>query len=279
MTEILLVLIKLSVVALILAIGLSSTLADLTYLWRRPAQLLRSLLAMYVIIPLFALLILKVLTLPQGVEVALLILAVSAGAPLLPRKLMKIGHESYMLSLVVTSSAVAVLMVPLWLEMLRPLYSLTTELSPVDVALLIAKSFIGPIVIGMLLRWRFPETSEVIADRLLSVCGIILLGCVVVLLALHGKLLLDVGWPSLLALVGMTFAALAVGHVLGGPGEDDRTGLAIACATRHVGIAMIVAASVPGPRTAVIVVAYLIAAAVVSIPYLRWRQKKQSAAA
>jgi hypothetical protein len=92
------------------------------------------------------------------------------------------------------------------------------------------------------------------------------------------KLLLDVGWPSLLALVGMTFAAPTVGHVFGGP-EDDRTGLAIACATRHAGIAMIVAASVPGPRTAVVFVAYLIAAAVVSIPYLRGRQRKQTVTA
>ncbi len=279
MTELLLIVVKLSVVALILAIGLSSTLADLTYLWRRPRQLLRSLLAMYVVIPLVALLILRVLNLPKGVEIAILVLAVSAGAPLLPRKLMKIGHESYMLSLVVTSSAVAVLMVPLWLEVLRPLYGLTTELRPVDIALLIAKSFIGPIVIGMLVRWRFPKASEAIADRLLAVGGIVLLACVVGLLILHGQLLLDVGWRSLLALGGMTFAALAIGHMLGGPGEDDRTGLAIACATRHVGIAMIVAASVPGPRTAVIVVAYLLAAALVTVPYLRWRQRKQPVAA
>jgi hypothetical protein len=71
----------------------------------------------------------------------------------------------------------------------------------------------------------------------------------------------------------MTLAALVVGHVLGGPAEEDRTALAIACATRHVGIAMVVAASVPGPRTAVLVAAYLLAAAVVSIPYLRWRRR------
>lgn len=277
MTEFLLVAVKLSVVSLILAIGLNSTISDLTYLWHKPSQLLRSLLAMYVVIPLFALLILRLLSLPPGVEIAILVLAVSAGAPLLPRKMMKIGHESYMLSLVATSSVAAVVIVPIWLELLRPLYGLTTELSPVDVALLIAKSFVGPIVIGMLVRWRFPQTSEIIADRLLTVGGIALLACVAGLLAIHGNLLLDVGWPSLLALGGMTFVALAIGHVLGGPGEDDRTGLAIACATRHVGIAMIVAASVPGPRTAVIVVAYLLAAAIVSIPYLRWRQRMQRA--
>src|SRR5271165_6755745 len=49
------------------------------------------------------------------VEIALLVLAVSAGAPLLPRKLMKIGDGAYIFSLVVTSSLLAILVVPAWL--------------------------------------------------------------------------------------------------------------------------------------------------------------------
>ena len=48
MTVALLILLKnLRVHALILAIGMSSTISDFTYLWRRPMLLLRSLLAMY----------------------------------------------------------------------------------------------------------------------------------------------------------------------------------------------------------------------------------------
>ena len=274
MTAYLLLIIKLAVVTLIFAIGLSSTWADLTYLWRRPGQLLRSIVAMYFVIPIVALVVLQILTLPAGVELALLVLAVSAGAPLLPRKLMKIGHEAYMLSLVVTSSAIAVVAVPIWLKVLRPLYGITTELQPIDVATLIAKSFIGPIALGVLIRWQLPRFAEAVADRLLAIGGAVLVGCALILLAMNGHLLLEVGWRSLLALAGLTLAALAIGHALGGPGGADRTGLAIACATRHVGIAMIVAASVPGPRTAVLIVAYLLAAAVVSVPYLLWRRKQ-----
>lgn len=278
MTATVLVLIKISVVALIFAIGLSSTPADLAYLWRRPRQLIRSLAAMYIVVPLVAFLLVRLVVLPPGVEIALLVLAVSAGAPLLPRKLMKIGHESYMLSLVVTSSVIAIVAVPLWLEVLRPLYGLTTELHASDVAVAIAKTFVGPIALGMAVRWKFPDTGQAIAEHLLAIAGIALIGCVLLLLVLHGALLLQVGWPSLLTLAGMTLAALVVGHLLGGPGAGDRTGLAMACATRHVGIAMVVAASVPGPRTAVLVAAYLLAAAVVSIPYLQWRRRVAGAA-
>ena len=54
-------------------------------------------------------------------------------------------------------------------------------------------------------------------------------------------------------------------------------GVEIAFATRHIGIAVLVAASVPGSRTAVLVAAYIVTAAVVSIPYLRWRRSRSVA--
>jgi hypothetical protein len=90
-TATLLILLKVAVAGIILAIGMDSTLKDATYLWHRPSLLLRSVLAMYVLVPLTALALVKVLRLAPGVEIGLLVLAVSAGAPLLPRKLMKIG--------------------------------------------------------------------------------------------------------------------------------------------------------------------------------------------
>jgi hypothetical protein len=81
-----------------------------------------------------------------------------------------------------------------------------------------------------------------------------------------------------LALAALTLAALAIGHGLGGPAEDDPTALAIACWTRHLGIAVLVTTSVPGPRTAVMVAVYILTAAIVSIPYLKWRRRQGGAA-
>jgi predicted benzoate:H+ symporter BenE len=46
----------------------------------------------------------------------------------------------------------------------------------------------------------------------------------------------------------------------------------VACASRHIGIAVLVAASLPGPRTAVIIAVYIVTSAIVCIPYLRWRR-------
>ena len=102
-------LVKLAVGVLILTIGMGATLADLTYVWRRPRLLLRSLLAMHVLVPLAAVLLVKTWPLAPGVKAALLVLVVLAGAPLLPRKLQRFGSNAYVFSLAVTSRATAVL--------------------------------------------------------------------------------------------------------------------------------------------------------------------------
>lgn len=271
MTETLLVVLKLSVVALILAIGLGSTPADLGYLWRRPAQLLRSLLAMYVAVPVAALVLVKTLPLPASVKTAALVLAISAGAPLLPRKLMKLGREGYVFSLVVTSSLLAAVAVPAWLAVLGPLFGREASVDPRAVALLTAKAFLVPLVLGMLLRRPLSSFADRLSEWILGAGGTALVLCGVALLVLQRQLLFEVGWIPLFAIAGMTALALAIGHALGGPDPDDRTALAVSCATRHVGIAMLVASTVPGPRTAAFVVAFVLASAVVSIPYLKWR--------
>jgi hypothetical protein len=84
MTATLLLLLKAAVGVIIFAIGLDSTAGDATHLLHRPRLLVRSVLAMYVGVPLAAWVLVKLLTLSPGVEIGLLVLAASAGAPLLP---------------------------------------------------------------------------------------------------------------------------------------------------------------------------------------------------
>jgi BASS family bile acid:Na+ symporter len=277
MTFALLVCLKVSVVALLCAIGLGSTPADVAYLWRRPALLFRSLLAMYVVVPLAALAVVRTVPMPPAVKIAILVLAISAGAPLLPRKLMKVGREGYVFSLVVTSSLLAVVAVPAWLAWLGPLFGRETSVTPAAVGLVIAKTLLAPLLVGMLLRWPLSAVADRVSEWVLGAAGAVLTLSGLGLLALHGSLLIEVGWVPLAALTGMTFITLAIGHVLGGPDPADRTALAVSCASRHVGIAMLAASTVPGPRTIALVLAYVLAAAAVSIPYLKWRTRPGSA--
>jgi bile acid:Na+ symporter, BASS family len=272
-TVALLVLLKITVTVIIFGIGLDSTPHAALRLFRHPGLLLRSILAMYVLVPVAAIALVKALPLSPGVEAGLLVLAVSAGAPLLPRKLLGIGDGAYIFSLVVISSVLAIVLVPVWLAMLAPLFPRLPYLAPERAALVLAESFFVPLLAGMVLRWLFPRVAAWTAGRLVGLAGIVLAAGAVGLLVVNWHVVVEVHWTGILTLAALIVLSLAIGHLAGGPDEDNRTALAIACATRHIGIAVVVAASVPGPRTAVIISTYIAVSLMISVPYLRWRRR------
>lgn len=271
MTEALLVALKGCIVALLCGIGLGAKPADLTYLLRRPALLLRSVVAMYIVMPLAVLGVVRLVPLPTNVRTAVLVLAISAGAPLLPRKLGKLGREGYVFSLVVLSSLMAVVTVPAWLAVLEPYFVREPQAGPGAVGLLVAKAALGPLLLGMFLRPLLRERADRVSERLLKIAGLTLLVVAAALLALAGRLIVSAGWVALASLAAVTAVGLTVGHALGGPHPDDRTALAVCCSTRHVGLAMLAASAVPSPRVIALVLAYLVTAALVTLPYLKWR--------
>eukprot|EP01037_Dinobryon_pediforme_P011992 gene11992-12081_t len=268
MTFALLVLIKAAIATIIFTIGMGSAFSDVTYLWRRPALLLRSLLAMYVAVPLAAVLIASVVPMTAPVRIALLVLAVSSGAPLLPRKLGGFGDRAYVFSLLVTSSLVAIVVVPVSVSLLARQFGVAAEIGAVDVGVMLATAFLLPLLAGMIARVLVPARSDRLADRLLPIGGIVLTASSVILLGMNWEVFLQIRGPGVLALLLLIVAALAIGHCLGGQEPGQRTSLAIACATRHVGVAAVVASMIQGPRTLVLLAAYVATSALVSYPYL-----------
>ena len=272
MTLALLVLLKINVTVIIFGIGLDSTPRDAARLFRHPALLLRSLLAMYVLVPLAAFALVKALPLAPGVEAALLVLAVSAGAPLLPRKLLGIGDGAYIFSLVVISSVLAIVLVPVWLAVIGPLFPRLPPLAPERAAIVLAESFFLPLVAGMIVRRLFPKAAAWAGGRLIGLAGLVLAASALGLMVLNWHVVLEARWTGILTLAALIVLSLAIGHLVGGPEPDDRTALAIACATRHIGIAVLVATSVPGPRTAVVIAIYIAVSLLITLPYMRWRR-------
>lgn len=271
-------LLKISIGAMIFAMGMNTTLQDLFYLWQRPALLIRSVVAMYLVLPLVVILMAFFLDLPPRTELALVVLAICAGAPLLPKKLMKFGGDpSYVLSLIVTTSLLAIITVPLSLHFLAG--STFFEIAPhvpslMHIAGVILKSFLLPLGFGMAIRLVAPSLAQRYADNLLKVSGAVMALIAVVALILGTHLILKIGWPSLLAFALFTSAAIASGHLLGGPDPSNRTSLAIACASRHIGLALLIAANTRGEHALSLVVGYVIVSAVVSIAYFKWASKR-----
>jgi predicted Na+-dependent transporter len=118
--------------------------------------------------PLVAVLMARGLNLPWGTEIAFIVLAICAGAPLLPKKLVKLGgHPTYIFSLVVATSVLALLNVPLGIVLLSKFTSLEVSVAPSAVAVTLLSAFLLPLGVGMLVRAVLPSVAERIGEPLL----------------------------------------------------------------------------------------------------------------
>ena len=101
------------------SIGLKASLQDATYLFRRPGELVRALLAMNVLMPLFAVTLISIFDFNPAVKIALVALSVSPIPPPIPAKMVKSGGtESYAMGLHVAIGSLAIIFVPLAMEII-----------------------------------------------------------------------------------------------------------------------------------------------------------------
>ena len=99
--------IQLSMAMIIFCVALDAKFGDVVFVWRRPGLLSRSLFAMLVVMPLFAIGMAMGFDLQHTVEIALLASALSPVPPILPSKQIKAGGESsYVVGLLTTTALV-----------------------------------------------------------------------------------------------------------------------------------------------------------------------------
>jgi bile acid:Na+ symporter, BASS family len=267
-----------SIMLTLLGFGLRATREDLLYLLRRPRVLVRSLVAMFVVMPLFAILMTRLVPFNRAVVIALIALSISPVPPILPRKVTKSGgHAPYGLGLMVTAASFSIVYVPLAVYVIGKYFHRPFAMGPDAVAKLIVLSVLAPLAMGMLFRKVAPGTAERISDPLARIAGIVLLIGVLCILAFS----LPAAWAlvgngTILAFIAFAIVGLAVGHFFGGPGSGQRVTLALSTASRHPALALAIAGvNVPDERRVIYaVLLYLVVSALITIPYVAWQRKK-----
>jgi bile acid:Na+ symporter, BASS family len=279
LAHILPIVLKLALLALVFALGLNAHFQDLVWLWKRPGLLLRSLLAMDVIVPLAALLLALFLDLPRPVLIGLLAMAVSPGAPFVPQKQMKLGGRlPYVYSLIVTVSLLAIVTIPLTVALASVFFPAHAWVEPREVAKVVGLLLLLPLGLGLAVRQGLPALADRLAKPLATVANVLLGALALLILVRVFPAMLRLGLQALLAIVLLTAVALAAGHLLGGPHPEDRTALAVASAARHPGLALLVAnANFPSEGTVAVVLAYLVVSGLASIPYTVWVKRRRPA--
>jgi BASS family bile acid:Na+ symporter len=266
-----------SVFLIVLALGLRASPHDVTYLFKRPALLARSIFSMNIVMVIFAAVAALVFNVHPAVKIALVALACSPVPPILPNQQRKAGGtEEYAIGLLSTMAAAAIVVVPFAIEAIGRVAGLDIHISFGKVASIVFMSVLFPLIGGVLVHAYYPDRAQPIARSVQRAGTILLVVCLVpILIKSFPAFLALIGNGVLVALVLFAVIGLAVGHFLGGPDPANRTVLALATATRHPGVALAIASVTFPDQKAVgaVLIWHLLVGALVAAPYVRWRAR------
>jgi len=268
--------IKLSVILTVFALGMNASLRDATYLFRKPTLLIRSLVSMNIVMLIVAIAIVRIFDLPPAVKIALVALAVSPVPPALPKKAVKVpGEGSYGIGLLVAAALSAIILVPISVEILGKYFGTDSHM-PVDrVALVVVTVVLAPLLAGIGVRHLAPALSVRVARGLSLIAAVALtIAILPVLFTTSHAIWQMIGSGLLDSLIAFAVIGLAVGHWLGGPNADDRTVLALASSMRHPGVALAIASlNFPNEKAVLaVMLCHLVIGTLVAIPYMYWRK-------
>jgi predicted Na+-dependent transporter len=226
------------VVGSMLATGLSLTVAQILQPLKNARLVILALLANFVLVPLLAYGITKVIPLDQSLQIGLIVLSTVAGAPFLVKEVQAAkGHLSLGVGLMFMLMVVTIFYVPIVLPLLLP----GAEVNAWDIAKSLIMTMLIPIVLGLMYRSHSPEGAQHWAPVMNKVSGVALLILLVTGLGLNISNIIDlIGSNGFLALVIFVVGSLLIGFVLGGRDPAIRSVLGLGTAQRNVAAAILV---------------------------------------
>ena len=274
--------VQISLALVVASVGLQAHWRDLECAVKRPGLLLRSIVAVNLVVPLVAILMALLLPLAGPVKAGIVIMAVSPLAPFAPGKMLKVGAEtSVAVGLYLALILLAVLIVPATFALLSVLFAVDVTFPIGAIAGFIATSVLLPLAAGLLVASLLPRHAALLARIAAALGMLVLLPLIaIVLWRAGGQILALVGNGTLLAIAVTVAAGLAAGHLLGGPEPANRMALAAAAATRHPGIAGLVAhRHFDNPDVMLAVILFLLNGMIVAALYNAWAKRRLARAA
>ena len=241
---------NLFVITSMLAMGMSLTVKQILEPLRNVRLVVLVLVGNFVLVPALAWLLTVVLPMGQAQTTAIILVGACAGAPFLPKLAqMSKGNLALSVGLMVLLMVFTIFYAPLVLPLLLPG-------AQVDVAA-IAQSLIFlmllPLAIGLLVKWRYPETAVSWQPHLsqASTYSLLLL-TVAALLLQYRNIIGAIGSWLILATLLLVVGALAAGYLLSfGSNPTDRKVTALGTAQRNLSAALLVGASFGDAETLV----------------------------
>jgi BASS family bile acid:Na+ symporter len=256
------------VVSSMLAMGTGLTVRQIVEPLRNARLVMLALLANFILMPLGAFALAKVLWLDEPFGVGLLLLGCAAGAPFLPKlaELAK-GNLAFAVGAMVLLMVVTVGYLPIVLPLLLP----GVTVDAWNIARSLVLLMLLPLAAGLALKARYADLSarvKPVLDWISNVSLILLISLITA--ANIDKVLQVFGTRGILA--GLLFIALGlgIGWLLGGPDANTKRVMALGTGQRNIAAALVVASqSFDDPKVVVMVIVVAIVGLIILMPLSR----------
>jgi len=256
------------VISSMLAVGVSLTVSQIVAPLRNRKLVSLALLANFVLMPLAALAIARLLRLDEPLGIALLLLGAAAGAPFLP-KLAGIAKSNlaFAVGLMVLLMVLTVGYMPLVLPWLLE----GVSVDPTKIARSLVLLMLLPLGFGLMVKARFGSVADRVRTPLNGISSLSLVLLIVLLLITNARNVIALfGTRGILASILFLIGGAGIGWLLGGPGLGTKGVLALGTAQRNIAAALVVGGkNFDDPKVLVMVVVVAVVGLLILMPLAR----------
>ncbi len=255
------------VVSSMLAVGLSLTVGQIVAPLRNRKLVLLALLANFVLMPLAALAIARLLRLDQPLGIALLLLGAAAGAPFLP-KLAGIAKAN--LAFAVGLMVLLMVLTVAYMPLVLPLLLEGVSVDPMKIARSLVLLMLLPLGAGLAVNARFKSIAERLRAPLNRISSLSLALLIVLMLVTNIQNVISLfGTRGILASILFLLAGAGIGWFLGGPGPGTKGVLSLATAQRNIAAALVVGGKDFDAKVLVMIVVVAVVGLLILMPLAR----------
>ncbi|HEY9618840.1 MAG TPA: hypothetical protein V6C78_00645 [Crinalium sp.] len=229
------------ILAMLLDTGLSLTVQQLWEPLRNLRLVVLSLVANFILVPLFVYGLLYVAPLSESVRTGFTIMAVAAGPPVLPKLAQLInGSIAFSAGLMMLLMGCTAIYMPIAL----PIALNGVQVDSWQIAKPLLLLMLIPLAIGLSIKARYEAIATTLQPLMRQISGRALIVSLATSLLLQFDSLVNlIRTGAIVAIAGFIVVSFGVGYLLGGPDMDTRRTLAVGTAQRNIAAALLVAGS------------------------------------
>ena len=257
-------------IASMLAVGLNFSFMHIIRPMRYPERVFRALVSNFVLVPLLAVGISRLLSLDPPLEAGVILVGTAAGAPFL-LKLTGVANADVRLG-----ASLLLLLMPLtvvYMPLVVPLLLSDISVSAINIAVPLILTMILPLIVGHTLDSTAPSLARRLQPIAAKTSTIVLVVLIFSTVALNAGLFWDLGITAITAAVLLTAGGFFMGYLLSSSGFNRRAVMGLGAGQRNIAAALVVASQdFTDPKTLSMVVLFSVVDLLVLFPialYLR----------